>query len=283
MPHKGHSGQHRSNRSNQTSQGHFQSFDWYLYKMFLVLCYFDRFSSARSVFCKERAWGHHGESSKLMFSKCQLFVKDGVLIFWGNPHDVVVNSEYSQELWRKMNNLGLCHTSCFSKFVHQTLNFPSIRYIVPAKISPALPLCQKNWFCGKLRLDDFYPLLRNVASTWMHIVSKESPRPAVYTIWKIWKKIVKHNFGMKNKIGSFFRATLNPFLPNIPSWLPWKLQKTKDFLFSARPKVFQYFRGIKREHGQKNGLKKLVAHQVFCEKFFSVLTFILIAEKLHRA
>ena len=33
MPHKVHSGQHRSNRSNPTSQGHFQSFDWYLHKM----------------------------------------------------------------------------------------------------------------------------------------------------------------------------------------------------------------------------------------------------------
>ena len=36
------------------------------------------------------------------------------------------------------------------------------------------------------------------------LVSKESPRPAVYTTWKIWKKTVKHNFGMKNKIGHFF-------------------------------------------------------------------------------
>ena len=36
------------------------------------------------------------------------------------------------------------------------------------------------------------------------LVSKESPRPAVYTTWKLWKKFVKHNFGMKNKIGCFF-------------------------------------------------------------------------------
>ena len=169
MPHNGHSGQHRSNRSNPTSQGHFQSFHWYRYKMFLVLFYFDRLFSARSEFCKERAWGHHGESSKLMFSKCQFFVKNGVLIFWGNPHDVSVNSEYSQELCRKMNDLGLCHTSCLSKFGHKTLNCPSIRYIIPAKFSPALPLCQKNWFCGKVRLDDFYRLLRSLASTWIHI------------------------------------------------------------------------------------------------------------------
>ena len=46
------------------------------------------------------------------------------------------------------------------------------------------------------------------------LVSNESPRPAVYTTWKIFKKIVKHNFEMKNKIGRFFWATLyfNPAL-----------------------------------------------------------------------
>ena len=40
------------------------------------------------------------------------------------------------------------------------------------------------------------------------LVSKETPRPAVYTTWKVWNKIVKQNFGMKNKIGRFFWATL---------------------------------------------------------------------------
>ena len=53
-------------------------------------------------------------------------------------------------------------------FLSQTLNCPSIRYIVPAKISPALPLCQKNWFCGKVRLDDFYRLLRSKSSSWIY-------------------------------------------------------------------------------------------------------------------
>ena len=41
--------------------------------------------------------------------------------------------------------------------------------IIPAKISPALPLCQKNWFSGKVRLDDYYAQLRSVASSWIHI------------------------------------------------------------------------------------------------------------------
>ena len=63
--------------------------------------------------------------------------------------------------------VGICHTSWLPKFGHQTLNCPSIRYIVPAKISPALPLCQ-NWFCGKVHLDDFYPLLRSIALSWIH-------------------------------------------------------------------------------------------------------------------
>ena len=46
------------------------------------------------------------------------------------------------------------------------------------------------------------------------LVSNESPRPAVCTTWKIFKKFVKHNFEMKNKMGRFFWATLyfNPAL-----------------------------------------------------------------------
>ena len=36
------------------------------------------------------------------------------------------------------------------------------------------------------------------------LVSKESPRSAVYTTWKLYKKIEKHNFGIKNKIVRFF-------------------------------------------------------------------------------
>ena len=48
-------------------------------------------------------------------------------------------------------------------------NVGSIRYTVPAKISPALPLCQKNWHCGKVRLDDSYRLLHSKLSSWIHI------------------------------------------------------------------------------------------------------------------
>ena len=133
--------------------------------------------------------------------------------FLGNPHSVHVNSEYFQELCRTMNDLGfvnICHSIrklsiCLPKFGHQTLNCPSIRYIVHAKIFPALPLCQKNWFCGKVRLDDFYPLLRSIVSTWIHIdVKRISQVCCLHHLKNMEKKNVKHNFGMKNKIGRFF-------------------------------------------------------------------------------
>ena len=124
-----------------------------------------------------------------MFSKCQFLVRDAVLIFWGIPQGFPANSEYSQELWlNDVDHCGLCgHLPHFllSKFCHKTLNCLSIRYIVPAKISPALPLCQKNWFYGKVHLYDFYPLLRSIASNWIYISVKRS---TVYTTWKIWKK-----------------------------------------------------------------------------------------------
>ena len=98
---------------------------------------------------------------------------------------------------------------CLPKFGHQTLNCPSIRYIVPAKIFPALPLCQKNWFCGKVRLDDFYPLLRSIASTWIHIdVKRISQACCLHHLKNMEKSFVKHNFGTKNKMGCFFWATL---------------------------------------------------------------------------
>ena len=82
--------------------------------------------------------------------------------------------------------MSICHTSCLLKFGHETLNCPSIRYIVPANIFPVLPMCQKNWFCGKVGLDDFYLLLRSIAPLGSILVSKESPRTAVYTTCKIW-------------------------------------------------------------------------------------------------
>ena len=54
------------------------------------------------------------------------------------------------------------------------------------------------------------------------LVSKESPGPAVYTTWKIWKKIVKHNFGIKNKQGAFFGPPVHTYLPctYLPTYLP---------------------------------------------------------------
>ena len=65
--------------------------------------------------------------------------------------------------------LGISYTSCLPKFGHQTFNYPSVRYIVCAKNFSALPLCQKNWFCGKGRLDNIYRLLCSKSSSWIHI------------------------------------------------------------------------------------------------------------------
>ena len=84
---------------------------------------------------------------------------------------------------------------------HQTMNCPSMRYIVAAKISPALPLCRKNWFCGKVLLDDFYSLLLSIASSWIHIGVKRISQACCL---HHHRNIVKHNFGMKHKIGHFF-------------------------------------------------------------------------------
>ena len=207
MPHKGHSGRHRSNRSNPTIQGHFQSFDWYLHKIFLVLLYFDKFASARSEFCKEEAWGHHGGSSKLMFSKCQFLVREGVLIFWGIPHGVPVNSEYSQELCRTMNDVGLCgHLPHFLPYEiwppNIELSFYQVHCLCQnlsciAAVSEELILRQSTprWF---------YRLLRSIASSWIHIdVKRISQACRLHHLKDIETKIVKHNFGMKNKIWRF--------------------------------------------------------------------------------
>ena len=103
----------------------------------------------------------------------QLLVRDDVLIFWEISQGVLANSKYSQKLWLiDVDHCGLCGhlpTSFLPKFGHETLNCASIRYTGLVKIFPALPLCQKNWFCGKARLDNSYLLLRNIVSSWIHI------------------------------------------------------------------------------------------------------------------
>ena len=60
---------------------------------------------------------------------------------------------------------------------------------------PAFPLCQKNWFCGKVCLDGFYPLLRSKSSSWIHIVIKRIFQACCPHHLKNMEKIVKHNFG----------------------------------------------------------------------------------------
>ena len=82
--------------------------------------------------------------------------------------------------------------------------YPTWLYVIPAEISPASPLFQKNWFCGKVLLDNFYPLLRSKSFSWIHIdIKRISQVCYLHHLWNM-EKIVKHNFGMKSKIGSFF-------------------------------------------------------------------------------
>ena len=111
-----------------------------------------------------------------MFWKCQFHVRDGVLISGGFlkdfPQILNIFRNYGWTISTTVAFVGIYHTSCLPKFDYQRLNCPSIMYIVPAKVSPTLLLCQKNWFCGKVRLDDFYPLLCSIASSWIHISVK---------------------------------------------------------------------------------------------------------------
>ena len=99
---------------------------------------------------------------------------------------------------------GIYHTSCLPILGHQTINCPSIRYIFPAKILPALLLCQKNWFWSKILLDDFYPFLRSIASSWIHIGVKIFSRPAVCITWNIWTKICKTQLWGEKKTRHLF-------------------------------------------------------------------------------
>ena len=114
----------------------------------------------------------------------QFLVRDGVLIFRGLlkafPQMLNIRRTYDSTMSTTMVFVTICHTYFLPKCDRQTLNCASIRYIVSVKTSHALP-CQKNWFCGKVCLDDFNPLLRSIASSWIHIGVKETPRPAVYT------------------------------------------------------------------------------------------------------
>ena len=140
----------------------------------------------------------------------------------------LVGFERFEQCWSLWPLQGICYTPSLPKFGHQTLNFPSVSYIVPAKISPALPLCQKNWFCGKVRLDDFYRLLCSKSSSWTHIGVKRISQACCLHHLKNMEKTVKHNFGMKKTTGCFFWTTLyflhslhRHFLASTLQYLSW--------------------------------------------------------------
>ena len=89
---------------------------------------------------------------------------------------------------------GIYYTSCLSKFGYQTLNCPPVRYIVPAKVSPALLMCEKNWFCGKVHLDNFYRLLCSKLSSWIHIGVKRISQACCLNHLKDMEKNCKAQF-----------------------------------------------------------------------------------------
>ena len=121
-------------------------------------------------------------------------VGEGLLFFWGIPHGfpVILNIlRNCAERWTMSAFVGICHTPYLLKFGYQTLNCPSIRHIASAKIFPALSLCQKNWFCSKVRVDDFYSLLLSIASSWIHIGVKRVSQACYLHLLKYMKKKCK--------------------------------------------------------------------------------------------
>jgi len=98
-----------------------------------------------------------------------------------------------------VNFIGICDTYSLRKFGHQTFHCSSIRCFVPAKISPALPLCHNHRFCGEVRL--YYCIFVRCCIIQCPLLSiltlLQFPRPTVYTAWKIKQKLQKHKFGSK--------------------------------------------------------------------------------------
>ena len=112
------------------------------------------------------------------------------------------------EGWTMSAFLGICHTSCLPKFGHQMLRCLSIRYIVSAKIFSALSLCQKNWLCNKVHLNDFYPLLRSIAFSWIHIGVKRIPQSCCLHHLKNMEKYCKTQLWDEKQNRMLFWTTL---------------------------------------------------------------------------
>ena len=105
-----------------------------------------------------------------------------------------------------LNDVGHCGLWGVSATLPVSQNLTTKRWIV--LLPSTLPLPKSLLHCRCVKRTDFVAKYASmIFCRLLHsksLVSKESLRPAVYTTWKIWKKTVKHNFGMKNKIGHFF-------------------------------------------------------------------------------
>ena len=75
----------------------------------------------------------------------------------------------------------------------------------PKILLKSLILCQKHRFCGKEGLNNFYPMVRSMLSSLIHIDVKRISQ--TYHTWKTRQNFEKHNFRRKYKIGRFFGQT----------------------------------------------------------------------------
>ena len=149
-----------------------------------------------------------------MFSKCQFLVRDVMLIFCGIPHGVPVNSEYSRELCRTMNDVSLC--GHLPHFRSSKIWSPNIEL----SFHWTLLLPKSFLHCHCVRRTDFAPKYASMTFICcclvQHpvrsiLVSKESPRLTLCTTWKIWKKSCKTQFGKGRFLGGtlYVMANLN--------------------------------------------------------------------------
>ena len=76
------------------------------------------------------------------------------------------------------------------------------------QISPALLLCQKNWFCGKARLENFYTLLHSKSFMSIHIGVKRISQVCCLVHLRNMKKNYKTQLWVEKQNRVLFWTTL---------------------------------------------------------------------------
>ena len=152
----------------------------------------------------QNLWECHEESSRK--STCCLSQETGILrkSFLRILHDDLKLFPYKIQILQRQTDQNKAEWETFCKDIIQRIeNDPSL-----------LDLDDLNDVdhCGLCAASATFAVSPNLATKcWIDLLSGTLflPKsllhwPAVCTTWEIWKKIVKHNFGMKNKIGCFF-------------------------------------------------------------------------------